>query len=600
MTTAPARAALPAQPAARLPHVPAPRVAGHLAALVTAGLPSAGRPLDVVPAVADLARGVDLSRVRVHADGYAARVAERFEARALTVGRNVLLGAPAVSATPSRRRQIVRHELRHVAEQEQAGTEVVQLDAIGDVRKLLSYGLFDWAITDSEAMQALAILEAIPPADLPRQLAGLEQKYVDRLLDNLPDSAKTGPEYQRIIQALGPARTVSQAVSDLSYGLFDWAVTDADAGRVFNTFANLPAPQQEDFLVRLDQAGRLGRLMSNATVGHLTLYVRPWIAALPAGAVSLQQRRILRVIVENVDDLATLTLAAQTRFKVTVGPSTSQPGPVAWEPDRLRSTYLTLDGLPESHVANNAQLIRLGGFDKPAQNNQVVAGVYNPGARELNINATPSDDLVGTITHETGHAVDQQLGWTAGPEPAKPERGGWKQYGVDWPAAATDIVADAAGGISRLTAPQQGDVVGAFARAMGAKSVARLQPDVRALPWFAALPAATRTAVMDDRSFAAVEVGMAQPYLNRPDGGEHLGAHVYEAGYPPVWVRYEHQARARMVSPYQFRSPGEWFAEAYRVYYTPDPRGWGAQLREKDADTAEYFATTVDALAPSR
>lgn len=60
-------------------------------------------------------------------------------------------------------------------------------------------------------------------------------------------------------------------------------------------------------------------------------------------------------------------------------------------------------------------------------------------------------------------------------------------------------------------------------------------------------------------ALAHVSVG---GYFTRSDAGEHLGKdqHIYQQSYQPVWVRYEHRARARMVSKYQFRSPGEWLA----------------------------------------
>ena len=88
---------------------------------------------------------------------------------------------------------------------------------------------------------------------------------------------------------------------------------------------------------------------------------------------------------------------------------------------------------------------------------------------------------------------------------------------------------------------------------------------------------------------------------NLPDGGDHLGAHVYQDPlYETRWMRYEHQARGRMLRDYQFRDTGEWFAECYAWYYTPDKRGKGAKLNDKDPNTKLYFDASVDTLAPSR
>ena len=222
------------------------------------------------------------------------------------------------------------------------------------------------------------------------------------------------------------------------------------------------------------------------------------------------------------------------------------------------------------------------------------------------MNVKAGSDVEGTIIHETGHAVDAQMGWSTGAEPAKPERGGWKLYGVRWADAATDMVADSAGGItSKLTAPQRTDVINAMAAGMRNRSAATIEPAIQALPWFPTLAAPDRRAVLRDPALPAIAVGLDQPYFKFPDktgGGDHLGAHIYQESYSPQWVRYQHQARARMVSPYQFRDEGEWFAECYRAYYEPDKRGLGAKLEKdaKDVSTKQYFDTHVHTFAPSR
>jgi len=577
-------------------HVAGGRASGLLARRVIEGLPTAGAALPARSGAAlGEAYGRDLSAVRVHSDAYSADTARRFGARALTVGDNVLLGDTRAASSEA----VLAHEVGHAVAQARSGERVVQLDAIDDVQGLLSYGVLDWAVTDAEATQALAILNALPDAALTAGMTRLGEKYVGRLLDNLPDVARSGPAYQRVVQAAGPVRTLANAVSDLNYGLFDWAVTDTDVARVYNTFTNLQPAQQEGFLVGLSTANRLGRLIANSNAGHLSLYLHPWMNTMTRGRLTPNQLTVFRTIVRETDDLPTLTLAAAIRFDMTVGPSTI-PGraPVPWGAGSLRETYLTLEQLPEAHTARNASLRSITQFSAPWTNGTITAGVYSGARRELTINATPTGDKPGTIRHETGHSVDRQIGYSTGPEPAKPERGGWVTHATH-AAAATYRIADAAAGIAALTAPQQADVVADIATSMAARTTAGMVARVQARPWYAPLTAPAKAAVTSDPTFNAVTVGLAQPWF-KPNGGTPLGLHMHQESYTPTWVRYDVAARARLLTAYQFRDEGEWFAEAYDFYYTPDSRGKGARLNAVDPNTKAWFDANVDPVAASR
>ena len=51
-----------------------------------------------------------------------------------------------------------------------------------------------------------------------------------------------------------------------------------------------------------------------------------------------------------------------------------------------------------------------------------------------------------------------------------------------------------------------------------------------------------------------------------------IGDRVYHEAYPPGqsprWVSYKVEARTKGITGYQFRAPGEWFAELYAAYYS--------------------------------
>ncbi len=91
------------------------------------GLPSAvqgvlrsrGRPLDAsTRAIFEPLFGHDFSRVRVHDDAQAAESARAVNARAYTVGHEVVFGAGAYAPLVSVGRRLLAHELTHVLQQE--------------------------------------------------------------------------------------------------------------------------------------------------------------------------------------------------------------------------------------------------------------------------------------------------------------------------------------------------------------------------------------------------------------------------------------------------------------------------------------------------
>jgi len=64
-----------------------------------------------------------------------------------------------------------------------------------------------------------------------------------------------------------------------------------------------------------------------------------------------------------------------------------------------------------------------------------------------------------------------------------------------------------------------------------------------------------------------------------------VGSRVYQEAYGNQWWSYEIGARGTLVSTYQFRAPGEWFAECYAAYFVgklPDKHPVAAWLRKEE------------------
>jgi Domain of unknown function (DUF4157) len=145
------------------------------------------------------------------------------------------------------------HALSEAAIQRKASPEVEEID------DLLSYGLFDWAITDAEANEALDRLKVLPRIEQAEFVS--DQKYMGRLRDNLPaDRVKELDAIANDVSAmLPPASTVDEIIDKLSYGLFDWAITDREAEEALDLLKRLSGDQLAIAFKRINY----GRLMDN-------------------------------------------------------------------------------------------------------------------------------------------------------------------------------------------------------------------------------------------------------------------------------------------------------------------------------------------------
>lgn len=496
----------------------------------------------------------------------------------------------------------------------------VQRDLVSDSQQLLDYSLTDWAVTDADATQALAKLGQIPDATLRASLMRLGVHLLDRLFENLPDSAKTGTAYARVVTVaalLGAAR-----------------IPDAWAG-----IATAPAPNQRSILFNMITVDDLGALVTDATVENFTGPINGFLRTLPEGeGLDATGRVRVRKIFDTTRDAQVLTLmwCLTKRFGVGFGRANApSAGNVAagWEATGLRRIYPVLEGLPSAHVASNAMLTFISRYRNAAstaadgtvtpENDPILAnGYYRASATEIalaydpatitsdNSSQTDAGDPLAdvnrfdsTVRHEVGHAVDAQLGWSAGAEPKKRARGAWTVYATDHDRCAKAMINASDGAISRMiSADKRRDIRSAMVDAMANRNPAGVDAAVRAFPWWSKLSVARRTALLNDKAIVALKQQFVEsgPWW-RDGGGIQIGKYVFHESYKSTtWVRYEHAARGWKASDYQFRAPGEWFAEAYAAYYEPDPRGLGAKLADADQNTKAYFDRVVNPMAPSR
>jgi hypothetical protein len=131
----------------------------------------------------------DLSAVRIHRSGEAPALVGALNALAFTVGNDIAFAERQYAPDSPQGRHLLAHEVAHTIQQS-AGT-VIRRKVSKDfarIRDRLTYGLFDWAITDADAHDVLMILKALNPTDLKDTVAAMEAEgFVNRLFSNVSD-----------------------------------------------------------------------------------------------------------------------------------------------------------------------------------------------------------------------------------------------------------------------------------------------------------------------------------------------------------------------------------------------------------------------------
>lgn len=403
---------------------------GSRAESAMSSLPSGGgSALDSgVAGGVESATGQSLGDVRVHGDSASSAAADSIGARAFTVGQNIYLGSGQSSGDQS----LMSHEAAHTIQQsggggapqakmsvsqpgdalEQEADQVasaamsggtatvsvgaaagaVQRDAVSDFEDKMSYGAFDWAITDSEATEAFDLLAGMDQPTLIASLARISQTAKSRLLDNLPAAVKARPAFARVLCAMGPAAVQPYIESLLSYGVFDWAVTDGDIRTVLTIFHTLEMEQAAELFGKMTGKFK-ARFISNMPKGtEMSAPMKKALFHIVNGAVTVEQARELFEVRFNhpvVDQPPDPSAAA------------GAPATAVWTLDTIRQVWKQLDGLPDQDVSG----IQIW---QAFQALNTSGGFYSFTHIEIGVNATP-EKMAHTVRHEIGHGVHAAL-----------------------------------------------------------------------------------------------------------------------------------------------------------------------------------------------
>lgn len=179
----------------------------------------------------------------------------------------------------------------------------------------------------------------------------------------------------------------------------------------------------------------------------------------------------------------------------------------------------------------------------------------------------PVDVLDWSTLHEVGHSLDDANNFM-GRFGDKDDYGGWISYGAHVEPIAEAVAA--AFGYDKVPAQKRY----LLELIQGGKPLPPQPPAGQ--NWDAAL----------------LEVQRWHKAANTPEiwrdhaasMAMHVGERIYQQPYPDEWVSYKAVARKRGLTGFQFKAPGEWFAELYAGYQsgkllpTHPARKWLAKL----------------------
>jgi hypothetical protein len=450
--------------------------------------------------------------------------------------------------------------------------------------------------------------------------------WKETLLEELQDEPDVLGSAQGMIATL-----FLDAVKALPDGQPDFAwITDTDSAKAFldemvfaaNTFDLGP-------LFAYLSKPRIALLLRAVERQHANLFVLRALAAPNAGRFRSKARQledefdddpVKKMVCESLDYGKLFEIAPVAKKKSDLPDDGKDEIPFDWKPEVITRIKEVLAELPPSHVKGNDRLGSIQRYRKPLDQRS-GGGDYSSRDKRIRVNQDKrtlerveprekdrkkkNDYRSGaisqfdkTLRHEVGHAVDAKIGFST-TYGTTPFGGGWKDYGDKSNQYVADLIADAdADGAlpSMKTTTDGAQVLKQIFKEVATAKGALAEDHVEQILETHGDPKPERHAkdVYKSRAYDVVLAGKGEDSWQRSKPA--LGPHVYQQSYESQWTRYQAAALARRVSTYQFRAPGEWFAEAYAAYYEPTrfDEQRGDLLKRIDPVTWGFFVAHID------
>ena len=225
--------------------------------------------------------GNSFDNVRIHTDSPSVEMNQSIGAQAFTHGQDVYFNEGKYQPETGEGHHLLAHELTHVVQQGEAkennenslsdlslrpDIQRLKEETISDMTDKLSYGAFDWAVTDGDARSVIVTLSGLSEKDLKDAVSKLGSTLINRLLENLTSTDRKAhiKTLISIIQYRGASDNYNFINSLLSYGMFDWAITDDEAVQVLRILDSLSGAQFKIVSSKLTE-GNIIRLLENVS-----------------------------------------------------------------------------------------------------------------------------------------------------------------------------------------------------------------------------------------------------------------------------------------------------------------------------------------------